>query len=55
MKLATPEPSPETEAEIHRNEAYQDQILRMDSMEESEVKQMQKDIKYRSYQRVYQQ
>jgi hypothetical protein len=47
--------TPNTKAEIQRNEAYQDQIQKMDRMEESEVREMQKDIKYRSYQNLYQQ
>ena len=53
LKSAPPEPS--VQAEIQKNEEYQDQIRRMDRMEESEVKEMQKDIKYRSYQNLYQQ
>ncbi len=47
--------APAVQAEIQKNEEYQDQIRRMDGMEESEVKEMQKDIKYRSYEKVYQQ
>jgi Ca-activated chloride channel family protein len=47
--------APAVQAEIQKNEEYQNQIRRMDGMEESEVKEMQKDIKYRSYEKVYQQ
>ncbi|MFV1957604.1 MAG: VWA domain-containing protein [bacterium] len=47
--------SPATEAEIQRNERYQEKIVGMDEMDDDEVKEMQKDIKYRSYQRLHRQ
>ncbi len=47
--------SPATEAEIQRNEKYQEQIVGMDEMDDDEVKEMQKDIKYRSYQKLHRQ
>lgn len=52
--MSTPS-TPATRAEIRRNETYQDQIQQMDGMEENEVREMQKGIKYRSYQNLYQQ
>ncbi len=47
--------SPAVESEINRNEHYQDQITAMDSMDEDEVKEMQKGVKYRSYQQIHRQ
>lgn len=47
--------SPAIETEIRRNERYQGQITAMDSMDEDEVKEMQKDVKYKSYQKIHRQ
>lgn len=46
---------PAVEAQIRKNQEYQEQIRSMDGMQESEIRKMQKDIKFRSYQNLYQQ
>ena len=53
---SAPEPSaPAVKAEMERVEQYSDQLDDLDSMAPGEVREMQKDLKYRSYQYLHQQ
>ena len=47
--------TPETASELRENETYQDEIGRMDEMDDLEQKEMQKGVRYRSYKKLYQQ
>ncbi len=47
--------TPATEMELGRNREYQDQITGMDEMDDRELEEVQKGVKYRSYQELHQQ
>ena len=54
LKKAAPT-SPAAKEELESNRAYQDQIMGMDEMDDRELNEVQKGVKYRSYQELHQQ
>ncbi|UCF31714.1 MAG: VWA domain-containing protein [bacterium] len=53
LRKAAPS-SPAARQELERNEAYQDQIMGMDGMDDRRINEVQKGVKYRSYQELHQ-
>jgi len=54
LKASPAAEAPAVQEELERAREYGGRIEGMDAMEPTEVKQMQKDLKYRSYQELYQ-
>ena len=55
LKASPAASAPAVKMEMERAEEYSGRIDGMDDMAPAEVKEMQKDLKYRSYQELYQQ